>query len=100
MEQLRVIDVFARYIDVDILRGISIRVEDGEIVTIIGPNGSGKSTLLRTIVNLNHPGKTGPPGGGIFYQGNRIDGLSPEERVDAVDQCLISCLKTRGTHGI
>ena len=29
-----------------------------------------------------------------------FDGLSPEERVDAVDQCLISCLKTRGTHGI
>ena len=29
-----------------------------------------------------------------------FDGLSPEERVEAVDQCLVSCLKTRGDHGI
>jgi branched-chain amino acid transport system ATP-binding protein len=73
------INVF--YGDVQVLWDISLRVEEREIVAVIGPNGSGKSTLLRTIVNLNHPGKTGPPGGGIFYQGNRIDGLSPEETV-------------------
>jgi len=73
MEQLRVTDVFARYIDVDILRGISIRVEDGEIVTIIGPNGSGKSTLLKTIIGFLRPHH-----GTIEFHGSTISGLPVE----------------------
>jgi branched-chain amino acid transport system ATP-binding protein len=73
------IDVF--YGDVQVLWEISLKVNQGEIVTVIGPNGSGKSILLRTIVNLNRPRKSGPTEGGIFYQGNRIEGLSPEETV-------------------
>ena len=54
------INVF--YGDVQVLWDISLRVGEGEIVAVIGPNGSGKSTLLRTIVNLNHPRKTGAAG--------------------------------------
>ena len=73
------IDVY--YGDVQVLWDVSLKVEHGEIVTVIGSNGSGKSTLLRTIVNLNHPKNSSPSGGGIFYQGQRIDGLSPEETV-------------------
>jgi branched-chain amino acid transport system ATP-binding protein len=73
------INVF--YGDVQVLWDISLRVGEREIVAVIGPNGAGKSTLLRTIVNLNRPKRSGSPGEGIFFQGNRIDGLSPEETV-------------------
>jgi branched-chain amino acid transport system ATP-binding protein len=73
------INVF--YGDVQVLWDVSLRVGEGEIVAVIGPNGAGKSTLLRTIVNLNRPRRSGSSGEGIFYQGNRIDGLSPEETV-------------------
>src|SRR5512136_2429784 len=67
--------------DVQVLWDISLRVGEGEIVAVIGPNGAGKSTLLRTIVNLNRPRRSGVSGEGIFFRGNRIDGLSPEETV-------------------
>jgi branched-chain amino acid transport system ATP-binding protein len=73
------IDVF--YGDVQVLWDVSLRVDEKEIIAVIGPNGSGKSTLLRTIVNLNHPRKTGDPERGICYKGNRIDALPPEETV-------------------
>lgn len=45
-------DVFARYDDDDILKGVSIEVLRGTIVAVIGPNGSGKSTLLKTIYGI------------------------------------------------
>jgi branched-chain amino acid transport system ATP-binding protein len=67
--------------DVQILWDISLEVGKKEIVTVLGSNGSGKSTLLRTIVNLIHPQRTDRSNGGIFYQGSRIDSLSPEETV-------------------
>lgn len=69
------------YGDVQVLWDVSLRVEQGEIVAVIGSNGSGKSTLLRTLVNLNRPKKRDRDVGGIYYQGDRIDGLSPEETV-------------------
>lgn len=78
---LRIDRINVFYGDVQILWDVSLAVEKKEIVTVLGPNGSGKSTLLRTIVNLILPQKTGRSDGGIFYQGNRIDGLSPEETV-------------------
>lgn len=50
---LRVSDVSAGYVsDVNILNGISLEVDDSQIVTIIGPNGSGKSTLLKCIMGF------------------------------------------------
>jgi branched-chain amino acid transport system ATP-binding protein len=67
--------------DVQVLWDISLRVGEGEIVAVIGPNGAGKSSLLRAIVNLNRPRTSGASGEGVFFRGNRIDGLSPEETV-------------------
>jgi ABC-type branched-subunit amino acid transport system ATPase component len=45
-------EVVSGYGEVEILHGVSINVEEGEIVTIIGPNGAGKSTLLKTVFGL------------------------------------------------
>ena len=48
-------DVHTYYGNIHALKGISITVKDGEIVTLIGSNGAGKSTTLRTIQGLNRP---------------------------------------------
>ncbi len=78
---LRVDKIKVFYGDVQVLWDVSLKVDEGEIVTVVGPNGSGKSTLLHTIVSLNHPKKTDQMDSGIFYRGNRMDGFSPEETV-------------------
>jgi neutral amino acid transport system ATP-binding protein len=66
-------DVVAGYVpEVDILNGVSIRVEEGEIVTVIGPNGAGKSTLIKTIFGLLHPRE-----GRILFRGEDIGHLKP-----------------------
>jgi ABC-type branched-subunit amino acid transport system ATPase component len=55
MPLLKVDSISAGYGDSEILRGVSIEVGAGEIVSIIGPNGAGKSTLMKTIFGLLHP---------------------------------------------
>jgi branched-chain amino acid transport system ATP-binding protein len=55
------------YGSIQALRGISIDVRDGEIVTLIGANGAGKSTTLRSINGLNHPRR-----GTIKFEGRDI----------------------------
>jgi len=52
---LEVSDIHTFYGTIEALKGISIDVHDGEIVTLIGANGAGKSTTLRSINGLNHP---------------------------------------------
>lgn len=70
---LSVHGVISRYGAIEALHGVSLEVNEGEIVTIIGANGAGKSTLLRTIMGLMKPVK-----GEIRFMGERIDGLSTE----------------------
>ncbi len=52
---LEVDNIFCSYDRVPVLHGISLRVEEGEIVAILGANGAGKSTTMRTISGLMHP---------------------------------------------
>ncbi len=51
----------------DVLKGVSMAVEKGEVVVIIGPSGSGKSTFLRTLNRL-----TEPSGGDVYFDGKKI----------------------------
>ena len=67
------------YGDVPILRNVSLAVNAGEIVTVIGPNGAGKTTLLKAIVNLLPLGHRGERTGRIFYLGEDLRTLPPEE---------------------
>jgi len=64
------------YHKVAALKGLSLAVPDGSIVTIIGANGAGKSTTLRAISGL-----VKLSAGEIRYHGRRIDGLAPEKLV-------------------
>ena len=59
--------------EVDILQGVSLRVEPGQIVAIIGHNGAGKSTLLKTVFGILRPKE-----GRIVFDGEEIGGLPPE----------------------
>jgi len=69
---LRVEDVQTFYGSIQALKGISLEVSDGEIVTLIGANGAGKSTTLRSINGLNHPRF-----GRISFQGRDITHDAP-----------------------
>jgi polar amino acid transport system ATP-binding protein len=55
MSAIRVRDLHKSFGDLEVLRGIDLRVEPGEVVCVIGPSGSGKSTLLRCINLLERP---------------------------------------------
>jgi len=69
-------EVTSGYGEVEILHDVSIKVEEGEIVTIIGPNGAGKSTLLKTIFGLL-PCKRG----GISFGDEDVTGQPPQVMV-------------------
>ena len=58
------------------LKGISLTVNDGEIVTLIGANGAGKTTTLRTVSGLKKP-----TSGSILLDGKDITHTSPQDRV-------------------
>ncbi len=73
---LEVRDVYSGYGKIEVLHGVSIQVDSGEIVCIIGPNGSGKSTLLKTIFGLIKPKR-----GVVLFSGRDIALKEPEEKV-------------------
>src|SRR5947199_2123682 len=84
---LEVKDLAVRYDKAVILSGVSLRVEEGELVGLVGPNGAGKSTLLRAIsglVRFEAQMKRGIAGdivleGEVLFAGQRIDSLAPHE---------------------
>lgn len=69
-------DVHVYYGNVHALKGVSVEVNEGELVTVIGSNGAGKTTLLRTISGILQPRS-----GTITYQGEKITGLQPHNIV-------------------
>lgn len=64
-------DLHAYYGQSHILQGVNLKVEKGEIVSLLGRNGVGRSTTCKTIMGLV------PPQGSILYQGHEIAGLKP-----------------------
>ena len=64
------------YGEVEVLHGLSVKIEQGKIAAIIGSNGAGKSTLLKTISGMLHPSS-----GEIRYQGELINALPPPKVV-------------------
>ena len=69
-------DVHTYYGSIQALKGISLEVKSGEIVTLIGANGAGKSTTLRSINGLNRPRS-----GAIRFQGREITTTPPHDIV-------------------
>ncbi|MBA1242610.1 ABC transporter ATP-binding protein [Pseudomonas japonica] len=75
---LRLNNVHAGYDRTEVLRGVSIEVNAGEVVTIVGANGAGKTTTLRSLCGLVKPTQ-----GTIEFEGQRLDGRRPDEVVEA-----------------
>lgn len=76
MKMLKVENLVVSYGGIEALKGISLEVPKGQIVTLIGANGAGKSTLLRSIVGL-----VKPKSGQIVYNGDNITGLNSQQIV-------------------
>jgi branched-chain amino acid transport system ATP-binding protein len=77
MPLLEVSDVHTFYGNIEALKGVSLTVDEGEVVTLIGSNGAGKSTTLRSISGL-----TPPREGSIKFEGTEIGEVPPQEIVE------------------
>ena len=69
-------NISVRYDKVMALRDVSIRLEQGQVVSLIGSNGAGKTTTLRAITGLKKPSQ-----GEVWFEGERIDQLPPAKIV-------------------
>ena len=76
MALLEVGDIHTYYGNIEALKGISLEVDQGEIVTLIGSNGAGKSTTLRSISGLTPPSQ-----GSIKFEGKELAEMPPQDIV-------------------
>lgn len=67
---LKVDNINFQYGDVQVIHGVTLKVDEREIVTIVGANGAGKTTLLKTVAGILRP-----TSGEIYFLGERIDHL-------------------------
>lgn len=72
---LEIKDLYVSYGMMEVLHGVSVNVEDDELVSIIGPNGAGKTTLIKTVMGL-----VKPTSGSIIYNGQDITHLPAHKR--------------------
>lgn len=77
MSLLKLEDVHVYVEQKEVIKGVNLKVERGEVHVLLGPNGSGKSTLLRAIMGLPGYGVTR---GKILFEGRDLDPLKPYER--------------------
>jgi branched-chain amino acid transport system ATP-binding protein len=75
---LSIRDLYVNYGKLEVLKGVSLEVEEGKITLLLGANGSGKSTMLKTISGLLRP-----VSGSIWFEDKRIDKLATVERLRA-----------------
>ena len=75
MTLLDIRDLHAGYGKAEVLHGIHLHAQAGQVITVIGPNGAGKTTLLNTLMGLL------PTKGHMFYRGEDISDFTLEERV-------------------
>src|ERR671938_151406 len=80
MAELEIQDLYVRAGEKEILRGVDLSIDHGEIHALMGPNGSGKSTLANAI--MGHPGLEVTEGQ-IFFKGEDITEAEPDERARA-----------------
>ena len=73
---LELSDIHTYYGNIRALKGVSLGVDRGEIVTLIGSNGAGKTTTLKTIIGTLRPLK-----GSITFDGHRIESVATDRRV-------------------
>jgi branched-chain amino acid transport system ATP-binding protein len=76
MALLEVEEIVTAYGSIEALKGVTLQVDEGEVVTLIGSNGAGKSTTLRSISGL-----TPPKSGSIRYRGDEISTLPAQDIV-------------------
>lgn len=72
---LEIKDLRAGYGKAEVLHGLNLQANKGQVITVIGPNGAGKSTLLNGLMGLL------PTQGALYYNGENISELTLEERV-------------------
>ena len=77
MTLLEASNLVSGYGSTDVLHGVSVNIDQDEIVTIIGPNGAGKSTLFKTIMGYLIPGA-----GNISFLGEDVTKLEPNKKVE------------------
>ena len=85
---LEIKDLYVNTEDKDILKGIDLKINKGEIHVIMGPNGSGKTTTANAI--LNNP-RYMKPQGTIEFDGEDITNLKTDERTREVAVIVKSC---------
>lgn len=78
-----------KYGNIEALHGISFRVEQGEIVTLIGANGAGKTTTLHSIMRLPPPEAPKVTAGDILFKGQSILNTPPHDVVDKLNIALV-----------
>jgi len=74
MPLLELRNIYKAFGGLQAISDVSLKVEEGEIVSIIGPNGAGKSTLFNLITGVYRPDR-----GDIVFEGERINGLTPDK---------------------